>query len=85
RDFADVLAEGGLGEASIVERPGTARFASLDSWVTTEIRGWTLADAIDDEQLERLLAAARTRLSRFVTADGSVELASPALIATITV
>ena len=32
---------------------GQARFASLDEWLHTDIRGWTLSDDVDDEQFER--------------------------------
>lgn len=60
---------------------GTARFPSIERWVHTDVRGWTLADAIDDEQYERLLAAARRELREFVADDGSVRFEHPALIA----
>jgi hypothetical protein len=48
----------------------------------SDVRGWTLANELDDEQYERLVAEAEVELSRFVTADGSVRFAHPALIAT---
>ena len=63
------------------EHPGVARFASVDAWVLTDVKGWTLADMIDDEQLERLLAEAHTELQGFVAGDGTVRFAAPALIA----
>ena len=65
-------------------RAGDARFASLDEWLHTDIRGWTLSDDVDDEQFERLRRAATERLARFVGADGVVSFAAPALIATAT-
>jgi SAM-dependent methyltransferase len=77
----DVLS-GSFAEVTVHHRDGEARFASLDDWLYTEIRGWTLAEHIDDEQYERLRRAAGTRLARFVTGDGSVRFAAPALIAT---
>lgn len=52
--------------------PGTGRFGSIDQWVTTEVRGWTLGDSISDERLEELLVEARRRLERFSTGDGCV-------------
>lgn len=64
---------------------GMARFPSIDSWVHTDIRGWTLADEIDDEQYERLLNAARVELRRFVGPDGAVSFDHPAHIVTATV
>ena len=71
-------------DATVVSRDGQARFASLDDWLYTEIRGWTLADRIDDEQFERLREAAGHRLAPFVGVDGAVRFAAPALIATAT-
>jgi ubiquinone/menaquinone biosynthesis C-methylase UbiE len=61
---------------------GEAHFASLDEWMHTDIRGWTLADHVDDDQYARLLDGARTRLAEFVGSDGSVRFAMPALIGT---
>jgi hypothetical protein len=59
---------------------GTARFASIADWVRVDVRGWTLADLIDDQQFAELLAAARTDLRRFAAADGRVEFPAPALV-----
>lgn len=61
---------------------GLASFASLEDWLHTDVRGWTLADMIDDEAYDRLLLAARSELARFVGPRGSVCFPAPALIAT---
>jgi SAM-dependent methyltransferase len=98
RDAADgVRAPFGLGDAAVLralvadsftgvevqQYSGVARFASIDSMVHTEIRGWTLAAAIDDEQYDQLLAAARRALAPLVDdATGGVQFAMPALVAT---
>jgi hypothetical protein len=58
-----------------------ARFPSLEAWVETEIRGWTLADQLDDAQFARLLDAAKTQLRTFELHDGAVAFASPAHLA----
>jgi SAM-dependent methyltransferase len=63
---------------------GDASFASLEDWLHTEIRGWTLAERVDDEHYEHLRQAAAERLSEFVVGDGRVRFAAPALIATAT-
>jgi len=81
--LCDVLRRA-FDDATVIRRDGQARFASLDEWMYTEIRGWTVADRIDDEQFERLREAAATRLARFVNVDGSVSFAAPALIGTAT-
>lgn len=66
-------------EVEMVE--GTARFDSIEAWVHTDIRGWTLSD-MSEENYQRLLAAARTELARHVGDDGRVSFPAPALIAT---
>jgi SAM-dependent methyltransferase len=71
-----------FAHAGVAVKDGQARFASLDDWLHTEIRGWTLAERIDDDQYARLRRAAETRLAGFVADDGSVRFAAPALIAT---
>jgi hypothetical protein len=75
----------GIADAEIMTETGTARFPSLASWIYTDIRGWTLADAIDDEQFARLQHEAETALRPFVTESGTVEFAAPAHIVTAAV
>ena len=68
----------------VVVRPheGTARFASIDAWLHTDIRGWTLAGSLDDTAFDSLLAAARAKLAGFADTEGRVSFAAPALVAT---
>lgn len=79
-----LFAEAGISEIEITTREGTARFASLESWVYTDIKGWTLADMIDDAQYEVLLKEAKHVLQKFVSADGTVAFSAPAHIVTAT-
>jgi ubiquinone/menaquinone biosynthesis C-methylase UbiE len=79
--LASLFAEAGI-DADIRQVDGGARFPSLDDWVRTDVKGWTLAELIDDTQYRALQAAAKTELRRFVQADGSVAFRNPALIAT---
>ena len=74
-----------LPDTTITRHEGVARFDSLEAWVHTDIRGWTLADMIDDRQYAELLAAAQTELAAFAEHDGRVRFPAPALIATTTV
>ncbi|MCL5994980.1 MAG: methyltransferase domain-containing protein [Chloroflexi bacterium] len=80
----DLFAGAGIPNAQITTRDGTARFPSIQSWVYTDIKGWTLADMIDDAQFERLLQEAGRALQPFVTADGTVAFSAPAHIVTAT-
>ena len=60
----------GLADVAYRSIEGTGRFASIEEWVTTEVRGWTLGDSVSDEQLGHLVSAARFRLGRFAKSDG---------------
>lgn len=75
-----LFADAGLASAKIDTLMGTARFPSLESWMYTDIKGWTLADMIDDEQFALLLKEAERALAAFVNADGSVTFDAPAHI-----
>jgi SAM-dependent methyltransferase len=68
-----------LAEPTVTRHSGVARFETLHAWVHTEIRGWTLADSIDDRGLDKLLDAADEQLSDLV-ADGGVAFDVSALV-----
>lgn len=68
-------------DVRIVELAGTARFPSIAEWVRTEVRGWTLAELVDDAHEARLIEAAEHRLTGFVSASGAVAFPAPALLA----
>lgn len=78
-----LMAEAGMAEARIMTIDVTARFPSIDAWVRTEVKGWTLDEMLDDAQFEALTRAARTDLAQFAGSDGSVAFASPALLALV--
>lgn len=59
-----------IAEPQITSHRGKARFDSLEAWLHTEIRGWTLADQIDDDAFRTLLDAARSELSDLVGENG---------------
>jgi ubiquinone/menaquinone biosynthesis C-methylase UbiE len=79
-----LFTEAEVSSAQIKTHQGTARFPSISSWVYTDIRGWTLADMIDDAQYQLLLKEAEHELRRFVTSEGKVAFCSPAHIITAT-
>lgn len=66
----------------VTRHDGTARFESIEAWVHTDVRGWTLADRINDDQYETLLREAKRRLTPFTDTDGRVAFPAPALITT---
>src|SRR5947209_17002812 len=66
---------------TITTQRGTARFPSLGSWLYTDIKGWVLADQLDDAQFELLCREARRELASYRSANGCVALDAPAHIA----
>lgn len=73
------IASRGLTDPQVTTHRGTARFASLEAWLHTEIRGWTLAGEIDDEGFRALVDAASDELDDLVDA-GGVEFDVSALV-----
>jgi ubiquinone/menaquinone biosynthesis C-methylase UbiE len=80
--LASLFDDAGIADARIETLTGTAVFPSIEAWVHTDIRGWTLADRIDDRQFEQLQQEARFALQDFVDADGAVRFDHPAHIIT---
>lgn len=78
----DLFSAAGLPDVQITTLKGTARFPSIEAWVYTDIKGWVLADMLDDDQFALLLREAQQHLQPFVTADGSVAFDAPAHIVT---
>lgn len=70
-----------FADVQVTKQDGTARFQSIEDWVYTDIRGWTLSD-MSDADYERLLAAAKTELAGFIDESGRVSFPAPALIST---
>ena len=77
-----LFASAGITQTDVTTQVGTARFPSLRAWIYTEIRGWVLADALDDAQFARLSEEAEHVLAPFVTADGRIAFDAPAHIVT---
>lgn len=78
--LAELFLKAGLTDFSFHTHSGTAQFPSIDEWVFTDIKGWTLADAINDEQFDRLLEAAYDALKNFTDSSGAIRFAAPAHI-----
>jgi SAM-dependent methyltransferase len=61
--------------------PGTARFPSLEAWVDTDVRAWTLGGTVGEDDLARLKQAAPHALGAHAGRDGRVSFSAPALVA----
>ena len=77
-----LFSSAGIPSATVTTVKGTARFPSIKAWMYTDVKGWTLADMIDDAQLARLLDEAEKALRPFLAADGTVAFEAPAHIVT---
>lgn len=76
--IAAELATAGIAASDHRVFTGTARHASLDGWIETEIGGWTLAETVSANQKQRLKARARTVFADLVGHDGSITFPAPA-------
>jgi ubiquinone/menaquinone biosynthesis C-methylase UbiE len=84
QELRSLFGQAGLPDVTITTHPGTARFPSIQSWVYTEVKGWVLADKLDDAQFELLLKEAEDVLQPFVTDQDGVAFSTPAHIVTFT-
>jgi hypothetical protein len=76
--------DAGISNAKIKTFDGKARFPSIESWMFTDVKGWTLADVINEDQYQLLLNEAETELQPFVLKNKTVEFDHPAYIITAT-
>ncbi|HMB46770.1 MAG TPA: methyltransferase type 11, partial [Afifellaceae bacterium] len=84
QELSALFHDAGIASARIETRPGQAVFPSIEAWVHTDIKGWTLAEMIDERQFDTLLREAETALQSFVSTDGTVRFDHPAHIVTAT-
>ncbi len=60
----------------------TARFPSIEAWITTDVRATPMSPLFDDDELEQLIEFGRKTLGRYVLEDGTVSFPAPAHIVT---
>jgi len=77
--LASIFRDAGIPDIEVQVAPVTSRYPSIEQWLYTDARGWTLAALIDDAGYERLLAEAKVALAEFVKEDGTVASPAPAL------
>lgn len=77
-----LLRNAGFQDPNVSTQSGTASFPSMESWMFTEIQGWTLAGSLDDNEFGQLVAQANVQLAPFRQRDGTVSFDVAALVAT---
>ncbi|MEM7802047.1 MAG: hypothetical protein AAF633_22830, partial [Chloroflexota bacterium] len=70
----------GLDNVEVKTHVGRARFASIQEWVYTDVKGWVMSEAFGDAEFELLLKEAETALVGYADASGRVEFDAPAHI-----
>lgn len=79
--LAEVLADS-FPDVVVERHEGTARFRSVEDWLYTDIRGWTLGDMVDEATFQQLLDVAPAALQPYTSSGGQVSFPAPALVAT---
>ena len=82
--LTSVLNDAGVIDYRINTMTGTAQFPSIEDWMFTDIKGWVLADSIDDDGYQQLLSEAQKEMQAFVLENGRVAFNAPAHIISIT-
>lgn len=77
RVLRELFDDSDVSGLTVETRDGVVEFPSIQDWMHTDIKGWTLADVLDDDQYFRLLKEAGNSLAEFVRSDGRVDFASP--------
>ncbi len=81
--LTDLFNAAGMPDVTIQTIKGQARFNSIEEWIYTDIKGWTLADVIDEAGYQQLKQYAPQKLAQFVQPDGSVLFDAPAHIVSV--
>lgn len=81
--LARLLRSAGAGDVRVTQQPGRAHFPSLRAFVEAELRGWLplMGIALEESRIAEILAASEATLARYVEADGALDFAAPALVA----
>ena len=78
-----ICAAAGIVDAKVARHEGSVRFASIKALISTERACvWTLGGMLDAAQFTELLEEAERALQPFVTTEGAITFAMPALIVT---
>lgn len=77
-ELAGLFDRAGVRDYRIDTLTGQVRFDSIDAWVYTDIKGWTLADQLSESEYLRFRDHAHRALVAFQLEDGSVCFDAPA-------
>jgi ubiquinone/menaquinone biosynthesis C-methylase UbiE len=75
-----IFASAGFLDAKLSTLAGKCRFPTIQDWIFTNVKAWTLFEDLDDKMLALLDQKAQTAFQGFTAADGRVEFDSSAHI-----
>jgi len=81
-ELSSLAGSAGINDFDIETREGTAKYPSIRDWMLVTARGWTQEGLFDDEQYERMQAAAQREFAEFENPDGTVSFPSYAHVVT---
>ena len=67
-----IFDDAGVPDYTIEQMEGTARFPSLDSYLETKLRGWTLAESLSEATIDAISEDFHKRFVDYIEDDGSV-------------
>ena len=74
----------GVSDVTINKYDGRAKFDSLESFVTTEIKAWVLADSVDEEGLANVVRDSKTKFADYCDSEtGAADIPLNAVIASV--
>ena len=71
-DLQSLLAKTSIENIDIQHHETITRFNSVAEWIATEVRGWTLSEAVSDNKLAEIQAAGESALKDFVGSNGAL-------------
>ena len=82
--LAELCAEAGVAGAGIAFREGEGRFPSIRTMLEADLRGWLplMGVVLEEDLIAEILRQAEDELRSYLTPDGAVAFASPALLVT---
>lgn len=82
--LAELCVAAGIAEAHITVREGRGRFPSIRTMVEADLRGWLplMGILLEERMIAEILRQAEDALHPFVTSEGTVTFACPALLVT---
>ena len=81
KKFESHFINAGFSDYEIKTVQGSANFKSVDEWVYMDIKGWTLADKIDNTQYALLLEEMKKNTAQFTQENQTIKFDMPAHIA----